>query len=134
MLSRLHSFRKWKHANPLTRQAINRVCDRRTDRRNSGLANAGRRFVRVDKMDSDVWCVLYPHDGIVIEIALDDSAVLDLDLQLKNGRESKDDCAFNLRGNSIGVDHMTNVCHAPDTMNSGETAFDRYLSDVADHR
>src|SRR5262249_39818815 len=32
-------------------------------------------------MDTDTWRVLYPQDGIVIEISLNDAAVLDLNLR-----------------------------------------------------
>src|SRR5882672_10873089 len=87
-------IRHWKLANALASRRIDRVGQRRRDRRGSGLAHPARRLAAFHDVDLDRRRLVHPQDLVIVEIALLDTTALQRDLSTQRRGEAEDDPAL----------------------------------------
>ena len=84
------SLRQRQRAHAMAGRGEDRVADRRRDRRQRRLADAGRRVVALDEVHVDLRRVRDAQQRIAVEVRLLDAAVLDRDLQSQRRAEAVD--------------------------------------------
>src|SRR5258706_11685119 len=86
-------IRHRKLANAFAGRGKDRVGQRRSGRRGSGLAHPSRRLAARHDVDLDRWRLVHPQHLVIVEIALLDAPPLHRDLSTQRRREAEDDTA-----------------------------------------
>src|SRR3954469_3053400 len=110
-----------------------RVGDRRTDRRHTRLADAGRRLGRAHDHDIDAWHFADAEHAVVVVVGLDHAAFVQRDLVEENRAQAEADAALHLRLHIVGVDGDAAVDRAPHALHLRQSvAAARNLGDLRD--
>src|SRR4029079_4013740 len=92
----------------------NGVGDGGSDADRTGLADAARRFAGLHEMDFDDRRFVDPQHAIVVEIALLDAAALEGNFAPQGCAQAKNNAAFDLRNDRVGIDHLAAIDGADD--------------------
>src|SRR5215207_2322596 len=117
--------REREDAYALARCGVDRVGDRRPDRRHARLTHPGRPLGAWHDVDFHLRHFVEAQHVVTVEIALLDSAALKGDLRLHDGAEAEADPAFHLGADDVRVDRHPAIDGADD-------ALDLWLSPVVD--
>src|SRR4029077_1155183 len=99
-----------QRANALAGCGEDRICHRGGDWRNGRLARPAPDISTArHQMDVDPRRICKAHHAISVEIALHRGAILDGDLSVECGRQTKDHGALGLLGDGLRVDHVTGI-------------------------
>src|SRR5512144_195492 len=121
-----------QRAQPLARRRRDRVRERRRERRDAGLADAGRLFRRRHDVHVDPRHLRDPQHGVIVEVRLLDGAVLQRDAAVERGGERVADAAFHLRAHVVGIDRDAAFDGADDAIDAELLAAHRHLDDLCD--
>src|SRR6266403_709892 len=103
-------IRNRQRANALAGCGEDRICHRGGDWRDGRLARTAPDVSTArHQMDVDPRRIRKAHHAISVEIALHSGAILDRDLSVQRGRQTKDHGALSLLGDGLRVDHMTGI-------------------------
>jgi hypothetical protein len=83
-------------AKPLAGQLVNAVRDRRGDRHDADLINAGGRIIASNDPSMDLCNIAHSYDGIIVEVRLLDRATFNSQLLKQRGAQSKNHGALDL--------------------------------------
>ena len=123
--------REREDAHALARCGVDRVGDRRPDRRHTRLADPCRPLGAWNHVDFHLRHFVEAQHVVTVEIALLDSAARDGDLRLHDGTEAEADPAFHLGPDDVWVDRHSAIDGADDALDLRlSPVIDGYLGDL----
>src|SRR5271166_4009259 len=109
--SKRRSTQNRQSADALLRCGVNRVAQRRGQRRHRRLACPGWRLCAFYKVSLDLRYFVHPDWRIVVEISLQYASLLNRDLSAQGICQSKGNSALDLLFEDAGIDHLPAVHH-----------------------
>src|SRR5690606_7410571 len=83
-------------------------------------------------IDFDFWRFRLSQQRVVVEVALSDSAVLDVNPSMQRSGESEDDRTFNLGPDAPGIDDQAAIHCTPNLSDMGSSPLFRHLRNLSD--